>query len=348
MEPQSEQPTRITLPGGGSVSLEEVEGLASALLVCVEGMARVLPADHDLQDRLEEVRTRIRPLAAHANPPEAQTLRECFDVLKMHTDFHLLERSGLVEIVMAFSRSLTSMFGKDSKLAKGLEQLTGELEKARDLKQTLAVRDKLLDVTGQIGKRFDTVRDEFDRLHQHCITLQARADTRGEVVVDGLTRILNRRAYDLKIDETLKAFRRTRDPFFLAFIDIDDFASIQDKYGAEAANNTLCSVAGLIKDGVRGSDFVYRYSQDQFMVIFHNTTYKHVRAAAERLRDRIETVRTHLLDDIHDQRGNRVRVTVSIGLSQAKEGDTQSTLFKRAERAMQRAKLQGKNRVSIS
>lgn len=348
MEPQSEHTPRIDLPGGGSVSLEEIGRVASLLLTFVEGMAKLLPADHDLQGKLEMLRRDFGPLAVHRDLPEQQAIRQCYDLLKMNSDFHLLERAGLVEIIMAFSRSLTSMFGRDSKLAQGLAQLTGELEQARGLKQTLAVRDKLLNVTGQVQKRFDNVRDEFERLHQHCITLQARADTRGEVIVDGLTRILNRRAYELKIEETLKEFHRSRTPFFLAYIDIDDFTAIRNKYGAEAANNTLSSVAGLIRDGVRGSDFVYRYSQDQFMVIFRNTTYQNVRTAAERLRDRIETVRTHLLDDIHDQRGDHVRVTVCIGLAQAKEGDTQNTLFKRAEGALRRAKLQGKNRVAIS
>lgn len=347
MGTQSEPPF-IKLRGGATVTPEDVETLLVLLRVFVEGTARGLPPDHDLHEKLDLLRNRLPPAAPDSEAPLQQELQQGFEFLKMNADLRLLERAGLVEIIRALSRSLTSLFGKGSKLEQGLKKLIDELEEARELRQTLAIRDKMLDITEQIQKRFGVVREEVERLHQHCLTLQERADTRGQVVLDGLTRVLNRSAYDIKIEENLKMFHKTREPFFLALFDIDDFLSLQDKYGAEAANNTLCSVAAVIRDGVRQSDFVYRYTQDRFAVLFHNSSYKNVRGAADRLRDRVETVRTHLMNDIHDQRGNRVRVTVSAGLAQAKEGDTKTTLFKRAEGALERAKLQGKNRVAIS
>ncbi|CAI2719387.1 GGDEF domain-containing protein [Nitrospina watsonii] len=340
--------TSLKLPGGGSITPEEVERLIALLTLFMDGAGRVLPADHGLHEKLDALKQQLPSVTVSVEPPLQKELQEGFDILKMNVDLRLLERGGLVEIIRALSRSLTSMFGKGSNLEQGLERLIDELEETRELKYTLAIRDKLLAITEQIQQRFGTVRNEFERLHEHCLTLQARVDTQGQVIVDGLTRILNRTAYDLKIDENLKVFHKTRDAFFLALFDIDDFLHIQDRQGAEAANNVLCSVAAVIRDGVRQSDFVYRYSQDQFVVLFHQSTYKNVRGAVERLRDQVETVRTHLMNDVHDQQGNRLRVTVSIGLAQAKEGDTKATLFKRAEGALHRAKLQGKNRVAIS
>ncbi|MGP0566830.1 MULTISPECIES: GGDEF domain-containing protein [unclassified Nitrospina] len=347
MGTQSEQPS-FKLRGGGTVTPEDVESLLALLRVFVEGTARGLPQDHDLHDKLDLLKNRLPPVAPGLDAPLQKELEQGFDFLKKNTDLRLLERAGLVEIIRALARSLTSMFGKGSRLDQGLEKIIDELEEARELRHTLAIRDRMLDVTEQIQKRFGIVRQEVERLHQHCLTLQERADTQGQVVLDGLTRVLNRSAYDIKIEENLKAFHKTREPFFLALFDIDDFLSIQNKYGAEAANNALCSVAAVIRDGVRQSDFVYRYTQDRFAVLFHNSSYKNVRGAAERLRDRVETVRTHLMNDINDKFGNRVRVTVSAGLAQAKEGDTKTTLFKRAEGALERAKLQGKNRVASS
>ena len=90
--------------------------------------------------------------------------------------------------------------------------------------------------------------------------VRERADSlEKEVLIDELTQIGNRRAYDLQIRENLRRYHENKEKFGLIFIDIDHFKKINDEHGHKAGDKCLQEVAKLVKSALRKTDFVARY-----------------------------------------------------------------------------------------
>lgn len=157
--------------------------------------------------------------------------------------------------------------------------------------------------------------------------------------MDPLTGIYNRRVFEDSIDTELDRFHRYDQPFSLIFFDIDRFKDINDNYGHEAGDKVLVAIANRIKEMLRKPDIFARYGGEEFVVILPETPLKQGLAVAAKLREEIETA-------IFEYEGERVLVTISIGITEAKEADRQyQTMVNRADSLMYRAKERGRNSV---
>jgi diguanylate cyclase (GGDEF)-like protein len=85
---------------------------------------------------------------------------------------------------------------------------------------------------------------------------------------DDLTGILNRRGFLEKAQEELNRAKRFKRPFSLAFIDLDNFKEVNDKFGHKAGDELLKMVAGEIRESIRMTDQVGRMGGDEFAVLF--------------------------------------------------------------------------------
>lgn len=92
---------------------------------------------------------------------------------------------------------------------------------------------------------------------------------------------------------------------------------------------------------------VFRYGGEEFVVLLPKTGAKGAKVIAEKIRDRVGSIRTHLVNDIYADKEQRVEITVSLGLTELKKGDTAETWFNRADKALYRAKDEGRNKVVI-
>ncbi len=109
---------------------------------------------------------------------------------------------------------------------------------------------------------------------------QARALSR----MDGLTGVTNSRAFrDLATTEIVRARRYGR-PFTVAYIDLDHFKTVNDRFGHSSGDTLLRTVAGIMRDAVRASDIVARMGGDEFALLFPETDSDAARAGIEKLR----------------------------------------------------------------
>jgi len=157
---------------------------------------------------------------------------------------------------------------------------------------------------------------------------------------DTLTGLLNRKTYE-------KAFFKLRDraqpatptdrphPTWLGVIDIDRFKSINDTYGHLFGDEVLLLVSRLIRENFRGSDQMFRFGGEEFVVVLDRTAVEGARIAFERLRARIEA---HVFPQVG-------RVTVSLGYTEIAPQDLPGSAFDRADAALYYAKNHGRNRV---
>jgi len=157
---------------------------------------------------------------------------------------------------------------------------------------------------------------------------------------DPLTKIANRRSYELQIIEEVASAKRAGQPLALMIIDIDYFKAFNDNYGHIAGDLALCNVAQSITDSLpRATDHLSRFGGEEFVVLLPATNVKGAFRVAE-------TIRTNIMALAIDHQFSNVAkcLTVSIGLASLKSDElTGGQLFKRADSALFAAKKKGRN-----
>lgn len=158
--------------------------------------------------------------------------------------------------------------------------------------------------------------------------------------LDELTQILNRRGFDEILKQCFSTRKRYGVCTSLMIIDIDNFKFINDSFGHPFGDKVIEEIAALIKEESRDSDNVARLGGDEFCVVLNHTSINDATSFAERVRKIIENHTLMFLD-------TQVKLSVSIGVSQVLGSDKhQSDVLQRADSALYKAKLVGRNRVA--
>jgi two-component system cell cycle response regulator len=158
---------------------------------------------------------------------------------------------------------------------------------------------------------------------------------------DPLTQVLNRRALMVRLTSELDRARRYDSVLSLLMIDLDHFKRINDTHGHLVGDDVLRGVAAILQAGVRSVDLVARYGGEEFVVVLPETAEAGAVAFAERLRERVAA--NHFVS------GERLelRMTLSIGVAcfPAPRVDSGDDLLARADAALYRAKVDGRDQV---
>lgn len=164
-------------------------------------------------------------------------------------------------------------------------------------------------------------------------------------ITDSLTGLLNRRYLHERLKDELARSARHGHTFGLLMMDIDGFKLCNDTLGHPVGDKVLRAVADTLLNTVRSIDIVARYGGDEFMVILPETVKSVALDIAERIRSSVsQTV-------VHANEGSRpgsYTVTTSIGIACYPEhGKTVELLLENVDKALYRAKNEGKNRVKV-
>jgi diguanylate cyclase (GGDEF)-like protein len=159
---------------------------------------------------------------------------------------------------------------------------------------------------------------------------------------DPLTGVYNRRHFGERLASELAASRRYRRPVSVLMLDIDHLNRVNETHSRSAGDEVLRNAAQVLEGLVRGGDVVARVGGDEFALLLRETDLGGAQALAERLRDSIERMRTQF-------GGHEIAVTATLGLAvdvpEAREGSKPRDLVAGAERALERVKELGINRV---
>lgn len=169
-----------------------------------------------------------------------------------------------------------------------------------------------------------------------------QAEYKRHASVDGLTGLANRRRLSEVLPRYLARGAPEQAPLSLLMCDVDFFKRYNDEYGHHAGDLVLFEVGRTLRDRCRPTDFAARYGGEEFTVVLPNTRKGDALLVADRLRLAIAELTPQL------ESGTELpRITISIGLSEARSGDTPETLVERADRALYEAKRSGRNRVCL-
>ena len=197
--------------------------------------------------------------------------------------------------------------------------------------------------TGQMNRLIVTMRDIDDR-KQFEERMAALAMT------DGLTGVLNRRAFDEALSREWEHTVRTTGQMSLLLLDIDHFKDFNDTYGHQAGDDCLRVVAAAIRGTLlRPTDILARYGGEEFAVILPDVDASGAVEVAERIRQAITDMK---IPHLKSQAG-RGKVTASIGVATAlsRSGGTirmPEGLLLAADTALYKAKRNGRNRVDTA
>ncbi len=159
---------------------------------------------------------------------------------------------------------------------------------------------------------------------------------------DPLTGLYNRTALTDAFQREWKLSQRQQTPLSLLVLDIDHFKHINDTHGHAAGDAALVKIAKCLRQTVRGSDMLFRYGGEEFVVLLSNTASDGAELLAQRLLYRIAAM------DCSDIAPG-LRITTSIGVATLNHPEeTPEQMLKRADEALYRAKRQGRNRVAVA
>ena len=186
--------------------------------------------------------------------------------------------------------------------------------------------------TQVLRKRYtDALRDSI----QHTMEM---------AIMDGLTKLYNRRYMTTHLKSLLASAREKERPLSVLLMDIDFFKSVNDTHGHDAGDEVLQEFSQRMRKNTRGIDLVCRYGGEEFVVIMPDTDHSLAMVVAERIRKKV----FEKPFIIHKGR-QMIDVTVSIGLASSCRGEeTQDELIKRADDALYQAKHDGRNRVVVA
>ena len=222
------------------------------------------------------------------------------------------------------------------KLKLDIESMVNRIVSAVDLFQSeeRKRREDVYQHIENLGKRMATMEDEAMQLKSN---LEAQ---RMEALRDALTELPNRAAYDDTIAAEFSRWRRHGRPLSLAIIDVDHFKAVNDTLGHLRGDKVLKLVAREISRKVRNEDFVARYGGEEFTVIMPETDLHAANAAMEKVRAAIEACPFNFNQ-------KRIPITASFGIAAFAEGDEIVTCFERADKALYKAKENGRNRIEL-
>jgi len=331
----------------------------------------IIPAD--LQDEAEKIKHRLEQ---DTNPTNWKLLLKDVVILinsirsRMQKEKHEFEEflqqvTDRLKVMDHFLQNENSSLqqaatqGKefDKQLDLNVEEIRHDINQATELsslKQNIS--SKLDTISGHIqlyreseNQRFKKSQQEVDTMHLRMQELESETTKLKKIVIeknkqamfDVLTEIPNRLSYEKKVEEEIARWKRFSNPLSLVIWDIDLFKKVNDSYGHKAGDKVLKTVAQLLIKNIRTTDFLARYGGEEFVMLLPGTKQEETLRLVNKLRQQIETCGFHY-------HGDAVSITISCGVSSFNDKDTLSTVFERADKALYKAKENGRNQCVVA
>ena len=223
----------------------------------------------------------------------------------------------------------------------------GESSETRQISALISEVDQLLQHTlqqdGDPAVRSAQLQEVRTKVSQARSLLGMLFERIGELDAgcDALTNLLNRRFLPTVLRREIELAEKSSDGFAVLLLDLDHFKAINDTHGHEAGDRALQHVAGILSQFTRGSDYVFRYGGEEFVVVLVAVDERQALVIADGLCRRMADTPVTLAD------GQLLEISASIGVALYDGHPDYERVMARADAAMYQAKKQGRNRVVL-
>ena len=246
----------------------------------------------------------------------------------------------LTEAIATLSHGNEDYHGKILQTTQTLSQIS-QLEDIRKIRSSLSVEIGLL--KDAVKEQQSKERQQQAKLSESVETLQSKLKTAiNRSLREPLTDLFNREGWDHELTEACRVATVTNKPFTVAMVDVDAFKKINDSGGHQVGDLILKKLASFFKESLRAEDFIARFGGDEFAFALSSPSLDKAQARLERL---CKEISKPTYNCPVNGKEFYLKISISVGLSLYRVGDTPESLIHRADEALYLAKKNGKNRV---
>lgn len=327
-----------------------LQGLLNLLNMLMKSTGELLAEDQWVGAQINKLRATI------SGPLDLQVIEQAEHYLEEITQRQEIIRRNLSEAKLTLKKMVTSLITNIEELSdttggyqEKLEQYSEIISKTDDIKELNQLLVQIMEETKQMQKSALNYRNDFlaaraevslaqDKINQLETELQEMGE---KVHEDHLTGILNRRGLDTAFERETSRSIRHETPLCFALLDIDNFKLLNDTHGHKVGDDALVYLVESVKDTTRPEDVVSRYGGEEFVILLPNTSLEEATQILSR-------IRRNLTKKFFLHENKRLLITFSAGIAQLQAGESQESVFKRADEALYRAKKGGKNQIIIA
>jgi diguanylate cyclase len=222
-----------------------------------------------------------------------------------------------------------------NQLKDSVKSQIGNIRQAIDqYQQNDTTQNRLAQQLAMLSEKVKLMEDEAAKNHSSLEKHRYKA------LHDPLTELPNREAYNERARVEVQRWQRYRHPLSIAVFDIDYFKKINDNFGHQAGDRVITVIGRAIAKRLREVDFFCRYGGEEFVALMPETDVDSALIALEKVRDAIAKA-------AFNYKSQPMPISISIGLTEFTEGDDLNSAFERADKALYRAKSNGRNRCEL-
>ena len=252
-------------------------------------------------------------------------------------------RQDLQKFLHTILSEIIGMSGQSERyeavITKSVDKLSGNVS----IQNIRKVVNDIIVETKKIGKVSKAIKEKLIKTTEELETLQQefnRAKT--EALIDFLTGVGNRKAFDERLAAIAGAADSEGDDLCLLLIDIDHFKNFNDKFGHIVGDEVLKFVSKKIKEMIKGGDFLARFGGEEFAIILPRTSLSDANIVAENIRHFFTQAKLKSTASSKKLGG----ITISIGAACYRSGEPLEEFVNRCDKALYHAKETGRNRVA--
>jgi diguanylate cyclase len=288
-----------------------------------------------------------------SGPIDSHTLEDATRTLKDAIYKQGKLKQSLSEAKVTLKNMMTTVIDQLGTIASSTDDYHGKLgeyvEKinlAEDITELSHILDDVTRETRSVQMQTMRSRDEMvaarrevEQAEARIHSLESQLEQLSELVrEDQLTGSLNRRGLEDVYQREAARADRNGTPLCIAMLDLDNFKALNDTHGHSVGDEALVHLVKVVKQTLRTTDVIGRYGGEEFLILLPDTAIEE--ASAVLLRLQRELTKRYFM-----QNNERLLITFSAGVALRAKGEEQSTLVKRVDEALYRAKRAGKNCV---
>lgn len=321
--------------------------LLNLLRLLVENMTELVLDDRWLHGQIEVVQEIInKPLSQRAVDDAERRLKEVLFKQSQLKAGLFEAREAIKHMLAGFVDQLANMAEATSDYHDKIEGYAGKISAANDISELQNVLGEVMHETRNIQINALRSRDELldtqkkvQASEARIRELEAELETTSDLVRhDQLTGVLNRRGLEDIFNKEVARAKRHDTLLCVGLLDIDNFKKLNDTMGHATGDQALIHLATVCRETLRPQDTVARFGGEEFVILLPETGLEDAVQALTRLQR--ELTKKFFLHG-----NDKVLITFSAGVTQMRLEDNQTSVIKRADEAMYKAKQTGKNRV---
>ncbi|MGB5917483.1 GGDEF domain-containing protein [Arcobacter sp.] len=270
------------------------------------------------------------------------------------TDQTLLKEktADIAKLVTLMGKHLKEAINSNQNSSSNVTSIKDELASIdledSNVSELVALQNKLINAASSIETEMNEVNKKLSTGENHVKDLENKVqnlesqlkEAKKEAIIDHLTGLLTRRAYDTEIKTIDKNFERENIQYAIVFFDLDHFKNINDSFGHEGGDTVLKTFSKILKSQTRENDILARYGGEEFVATVEYKLRREVLQYLKRIKNIVN-------ENSFNYKNNKIKVTFSAGVVLRNDHKTYHDAIQKADILLYQAKNDGRNKIML-